>query len=544
MVRIELEKFFERLFADQPGSAGDVQSVTARLALSTALAQRSSAPPADDDARIDDLAAHLDGDGDEAFIAKLARDPGALYELESAQSFLDRVSGEERPVPEELMRLVVANQADPESAIPGARQNGASSRRRFYLLAGSAIAALILLALAGNSVFQNITRPNIASAYSPPVSRIQPPAQDQTAAAAGGVQTVLPNHASIANPSGSPANSPAPRVYTTPNPPVPLSSHAVTVADYPADSARLREQGTVKVKYLVLTDGTVGDCQIEMSSGYPRLDDAACVMVRGWLFKPATVIGSAPIAMWLNADVIYRLDGNVGPAPAIIYVAPRAPTTHNKALVDAIRDAQAAAQAGRYADALAKAKEADAIREDKPTSLNPVIHDMIVNYAINAKDYATALDQIEKNIQAGEGNRTNNLKRALSIAIMAKDAERTQKYVAELAELGIALPPATSPPPPPLPPNPPTAITSHAVTAEDYPPVSIRLQEEGVVYIKYLVKEDGTVGDCTVQKGSGKSRLDDAACTMAKRHWKFKPATQNGKPVAEYLLAAVIFRLQ
>jgi hypothetical protein len=43
---------------------------------------------------------------------------------------------------------------------------------------------------------------------------------------------------------------------------------------------------------------------------------------------------------------------------------------------------------------------------------------------------------------------------------------------------------------------------------------------------------------------SGKIRLDDAACTMAKKRWKFKPATQRGKPVAEYLTAEVIFQLK
>ena len=101
-----------------------------------------------------------------------------------------------------------------------------------------------------------------------------------------------------------------------------------------------------------------------------------------------------------------------------------------------------------------------------------------------------------------------------------------------------------APPPPPPPPTPPVATTSHAVTADDYPPVSIRLQEQGKVSIKYLVKEDGTVSECAVTTPSGKSRLDDAACTMVKRRWKFKPATQAGKPVAEYLVADVIFQLK
>ena len=109
-----------------------------------------------------------------------------------------------------------------------------------------------------------------------------------------------------------------------------------------------------------------------------------------------------------------------------------------------------------------------------------------------------------------------------------------------------APPPAVkvAPPPPPPPPTPPVATTSHAVTADDYPPVSIRLQEQGKVAIKYLVKEDGTVGDCNVTTTSGKARLDDAACTMVKRRWKFKPATQDGKSVAEFLTAEVIFQLK
>ena len=86
--------------------------------------------------------------------------------------------------------------------------------------------------------------------------------------------------------------------------------------------------------------------------------------------------------------------------------------------------------------------------------------------------------------------------------------------------------------------------TSHAVTADDYPPVSIRLQEQGKVSIKYTVKDDGTVSDCAVTTTSGKSRLDDAACTMVKRRWKFKPATNEGKPVAYNQVADVIFQLK
>jgi protein TonB len=91
--------------------------------------------------------------------------------------------------------------------------------------------------------------------------------------------------------------------------------------------------------------------------------------------------------------------------------------------------------------------------------------------------------------------------------------------------------------------TPPIPITSHAVTSDDYPDLSVRLHEEGVVKIKYLVQVDGTVGECAVIRSSGSSRLDAAACAMVKRRWRFMPATEKGKPVAAYLLADVSFTI-
>jgi periplasmic protein TonB len=106
-------------------------------------------------------------------------------------------------------------------------------------------------------------------------------------------------------------------------------------------------------------------------------------------------------------------------------------------------------------------------------------------------------------------------------------------------------PVAVAPPPPPPPPTPPQALNSHQITdAADYPAISLRLQEQGQVLIKYVVQANGTVSDCEVQKSSGKPRLDEGACNFAKKKWRFKAATQDGKPVAAALTANVVFQLK
>jgi len=118
----------------------------------------------------------------------------------------------------------------------------------------------------------------------------------------------------------------------------------------------------------------------------------------------------------------------IAPAPAMA----AAINTKNEALVKAINDAQSAAKAQNWTIALQKAKEADAIRDDKPAALNPIIHEMIVSYAINARDFATAMAQLDKNIATGEGNKLQNLKQALGVAITAKNKEKTDQYAKEL----------------------------------------------------------------------------------------------------------------
>jgi len=53
---------------------------------------------------------------------------------------------------------------------------------------------------------------------------------------------------------------------------------------------------------------------------------------------------------------------------------------------------------------------------------------------------------------------------------------------------------------------------------------------EGTVYLRVLVKKDGTVGDAKVEKSSNIASLDEAAL-KAVYGCTFKPAIQNGRPV-------------
>jgi protein TonB len=104
---------------------------------------------------------------------------------------------------------------------------------------------------------------------------------------------------------------------------------------------------------------------------------------------------------------------------------------------------------------------------------------------------------------------------------------------------------APPPPPPPAPILPPKSMANrNVVTAEDYPPISLRLQEQGRVMINVLVDTNGRCKDAQVTQSSGVNRLDEAAVNICKRKFRFEPATQEGKPVEGRAVIAVNFALR
>jgi periplasmic protein TonB len=64
-----------------------------------------------------------------------------------------------------------------------------------------------------------------------------------------------------------------------------------------------------------------------------------------------------------------------------------------------------------------------------------------------------------------------------------------------------------------------------------YPPIAVRLGEEGTTTVAFKIMTDGSVAEAAVADSSGHSDLDDAALRCVSG-WRYNPAMQNGQPVA------------
>jgi protein TonB len=77
----------------------------------------------------------------------------------------------------------------------------------------------------------------------------------------------------------------------------------------------------------------------------------------------------------------------------------------------------------------------------------------------------------------------------------------------------------------------------------DYPRLAREAQMEAVVWVKALVDKEGNVKRAMVLKSSGSRAGFDEEAVAAAYKCKFKPAIQNGRPVAVWVSYAVEFTL-
>lgn len=77
-----------------------------------------------------------------------------------------------------------------------------------------------------------------------------------------------------------------------------------------------------------------------------------------------------------------------------------------------------------------------------------------------------------------------------------------------------------------------------------YPAVARRAGMEGTVVLRVLVDAQGIPREVRVDQTSGHHELDRAARNQVLRHWRFRPAEWQGKPVQAWALVPVTFSLQ
>lgn len=79
--------------------------------------------------------------------------------------------------------------------------------------------------------------------------------------------------------------------------------------------------------------------------------------------------------------------------------------------------------------------------------------------------------------------------------------------------------------------------------APEYPKLSKRQGEQGLVILKVLVSDIGLPESIDVEKTSGFERLDQAAI-HAVQQWKFKPAQKDKKTISSYIKIPITFTLK
>ena len=145
-----------------------------------------------------------------------------------------------------------------------------------------------------------------------PLPKSQPPAPSPAPKVEAPVVAVPAPAAVTAAPSAPSPTPTAPAAPSGPKADAVRTAAVVNAAqcekpEYPSASRRLEEEGTVQLRFLVGVDGKVIQAEVEKSSGYKRLDEAARAGLSRCQFRPATVDGK-PEQAWASMRYTWRLE--------------------------------------------------------------------------------------------------------------------------------------------------------------------------------------------------------------------------------------------
>jgi protein TonB len=151
--------------------------------------------------------------------------------------------------------------------------------------------------------------PPVVAPKTPPPKTLPPPVTQLPTA------TTAPIITTPAVPATSNIAPVAPSQSTAPSAPTPSIRTGAAIQpgascakpDYPSASRRLEEEGTVSLKFLIGVDGRVLQAEIEKTSGFPRLDEAARNALSKCQFRPGTIDGK-PEQSWASIRYTWRLE--------------------------------------------------------------------------------------------------------------------------------------------------------------------------------------------------------------------------------------------
>lgn len=105
------------------------------------------------------------------------------------------------------------------------------------------------------------------------------------------------------------AEPPVPRTAVIVGPEID-TKHGLSEPLYPASEIRMEHTGTVLLSVYVLENGRIGDVRLDVSSGWPKLDDSAMREARRWRLKPGMRDGVA-VPMWKQIPITFQLQEGV-----------------------------------------------------------------------------------------------------------------------------------------------------------------------------------------------------------------------------------------
>jgi bla regulator protein BlaR1 len=86
-----------------------------------------------------------------------------------------------------------------------------------------------------------------------------------------------------------------------------IDFHSCAKPTYPHDELAAGHQGTVRMAFLVNTDGSIASSRVEHTSGFPALDEAALSALSKCRFTPARK-GGQPAQTWQTVQYVWTTE--------------------------------------------------------------------------------------------------------------------------------------------------------------------------------------------------------------------------------------------